>query len=230
MSQSYYFLLDDLAEYLGLEKREVAERLKTASEDIAIDFLKVNPQTEEEREEWYRKTDGYIYDLTNFTALRVQKGQIDEVAGLAKGRVLDWGCGIAEPAIRCARKGLDVTTIDLEGSRTFSYAKWRFKKHGVDIQTRIEGKYDTIICLDVLEHMEDPLGLVDYFSSILTEEGILILTTFFHRSNFLPMHLEHNEWLAEAFPSEMEGRGWELVHGEYNHLDDSTQVWRISKK
>ena len=229
MSREYLFLLEDLAEYLGLEKEEVALRLKTASEDIAIDFLKVNPQNEEDREEWYRETDGYLYDLTNFTAIRLQNGQIDEIVSIAKGRVLDWGCGIAEPSIRCARKGLDVTAVDLEGSKTLEYARWRFKKHNVDMKTEIEGKYDTIICLDVLEHMEEPMGLIDYFASILNGGGILVLTTFFHQAAFLPMHLKKNEWLAEAFPHEMKQRGWEHVYGDYNPLFDNTHVWRLIK-
>ena len=67
--------------------------------------------------------------------------------------------------IRCAERGFkDFTYYDLEG-KTMNFAKWRFAKRGIKVQIikssdeedRLEGKYDSIFCFDVLEHVTEPI-------------------------------------------------------------------------
>ena len=53
------------------------------------------------------------------------------------------------------------------------------------------GKFDTVISLDVLEHLPDIAGELDFLASMLAPGGTLVLSAPVGGTESHPMHLEH---------------------------------------
>ncbi len=75
-------------------------------------------------------------------------------------RVLDYGCGIGRHSIMCAKKGHDVTAIDLSGNAVEALRDWA-KRENLDIETRIadlsdpyfdDRIFDAILCCNAIYH------------------------------------------------------------------------------
>lgn len=99
--------------------------------------------------------------------------------------VLDAGCGTGHLTIELLKEGFEVTAID--SSRELIHLLRETVKsenlHGpsyvMDIcnpHDLIEEKFDTIICLDVIEHIETDESVLDIFRNLLKNEGTLILS------------------------------------------------------
>ena len=74
---------------------------------------------------------------------------------------MDYGGGIGEYTILACKNGVKMDFLEIEGSKTLEYARWRFEKHGVRPILRSENfkvgtDYDFIIAMDVFEHMVKP--------------------------------------------------------------------------
>lgn len=106
-------------------------------------------------------------------------------SGLIKAgdRVLDYGAGWGGLAIQLSllnvRYELDVSISVYEPySRMREYIE--AKSNGnIDIREKLDGdtKYDLLIAKEVIEHVEDPSGLVTTMRNRLTKYGRLFLTT-----------------------------------------------------
>jgi GT2 family glycosyltransferase len=66
---------------------------------------------------------------------------------------LDYGCGTAPIGFEMALRGNRVDFVDIEGSEADKFIRWRCDKHNVDAGFKVEGPYDWIMLLDVLEHI-----------------------------------------------------------------------------
>ena len=91
-----------------------------------------------------------------------------------KGRLLDIGCG-------------EKPYKDIFSSRVDSYvgidlSKTLHSKHAVDVFANAhhlpfkENIFDTVLCLEVLEHVEKPLEVLKEIYTVLTKGGVLILS------------------------------------------------------
>ena len=98
--------------------------------------------------------------------------------------------------IRCAERGLkDLTYYDLEG-KIMSFAKWRFTKRRINVriikasdeEDRLEGKYDSIFCFDVLEHVTEPIKHAERLLKHLSKNGKLFIQVA-KKSVHYPMHI-----------------------------------------
>jgi len=99
--------------------------------------------------------------------------------------VLDVGCGgglLSEPM---ARLGADMTSIDA-GEKNVEIAKIHAAQTGLDIDYRNvlpedlarEGKrFDVVLNMEVIEHVADPQLFMDASSSVLNENGCMVLST-----------------------------------------------------
>ncbi len=77
-------------------------------------------------------------------------------------RILEFGSGIGLLSFALAEKGHDVTALDIRGTETLEFLKWRTAKYGVPMKfIESEGgppdlklEYDVIIAVDSIEHVE----------------------------------------------------------------------------
>lgn len=110
---------------------------------------------------------------------------LDEIRPFAGKTLLDIGCGgglVSEP---CSRLGFAVTGIDADG-RNVAAAKAHAEQSGLKIDYRsaapedlsAEGKtYDVVLALEVIEHVADVDSFTASLAGLLTESGVLVLST-----------------------------------------------------
>ena len=156
-------LMVDLGKFTGKTEEELVQKLMMGQRLMRDEWNKKNPKNYEAIKKFYKETENYLYDLSHWHFTGCRQQDIEKTAKivlLKPKNVLDFGCGIGQPAIMIARKGIDVTLADLK-SKTLDFAKYRFETHKLKYktwETDIEDmppdkKYDVILALDVLEHL-----------------------------------------------------------------------------
>jgi 2-polyprenyl-3-methyl-5-hydroxy-6-metoxy-1,4-benzoquinol methylase len=128
-------------------------------------------------------------------------------------KVLAVGDGIGSDSIRLAGAGFDVDYMDYEASATSKVALENFKKFeqtntksmgALRVLNRFEvdnQKYDAVISLEVIEHVEKPQDFLNFLNQILVDDGLLFLSDCF--SGIKPhwqTHLLANERLSGLTP------------------------------
>jgi 2-polyprenyl-6-hydroxyphenyl methylase/3-demethylubiquinone-9 3-methyltransferase len=97
-------------------------------------------------------------------------------------KILDVGCGgglVCEPLCRL---GADVTGIDA-GEKAIKAAKTHAEINGLNIAYYQEtsdnhkGKYDVILALEILEHLDDVPAFIESLTKLLKKDGIIIFST-----------------------------------------------------
>jgi len=113
-----------------------------------------------------------------------QHWQVDECSRtpLAGKTALDVGCGAGLLAEPLARLGAKVTGIDA-APELIAVAQDHARAGGLDIDYRagelaeLEGQFDLITCMEVIEHVADPAAFVGTLGQRLAPSGLLILST-----------------------------------------------------
>jgi 2-polyprenyl-6-hydroxyphenyl methylase/3-demethylubiquinone-9 3-methyltransferase len=100
-----------------------------------------------------------------------------------KGRkVADVGCGAGLLAEPLARLGGEVTGVDA-APENIAAARLHAEGQGLEIDYRtggvetLDGPFDLVTCLEVIEHVADARGFVGGLARILSDDGLLILST-----------------------------------------------------
>ena len=136
--------------------------------------------------------------------------------------VLDFGGGIGTHALANAMssKVEHVFFVDInETNRNF--VKYRAKKLGVEkkitfcktIKESQISKFDTIICLDVLEHLADPASQIEIFSKIMDINSIAVFNWYFYKGekNEYPFHIDDIQ-VVEKFFKTLQSNFLEVFH------------------
>lgn len=95
-------------------------------------------------------------------------------------KVLDVGCGTGLFAYKAAKKGANVLGIDFSevaikiAQKKFKKSNLRYEK--IDV-SKIKDKYDVIVTIGTLEHMDDPLRTLKLFKKHLNPKGKIIVTS-----------------------------------------------------
>ncbi len=95
-------------------------------------------------------------------------------------KVLDVGCGTGYFAFHAAKKGAKVLGIDYaeEGiniaKKKYVHKNLKFEKEDVK---NIKEKFDIIVSIGVIEHMDEPLEILKLLKSKLYPKGKIIITT-----------------------------------------------------
>lgn len=95
---------------------------------------------------------------------------------------LDVGCGAGLLAEPLARLGAQVTAVDA-ASELIEVARAHATGQGLTIDYRatgveaVEGRFDLITAMEVIEHVAEPQQFVDCLAARLTPDGLLILST-----------------------------------------------------
>ena len=140
----------------------------------------------------------------------------------SKDLVLDFGGGIGTHALAnsMSENVEHVFFVDInETNREF--VKFRAKKLGLEQKisfhksvedTNIKN-FDSIVCLDVLEHLEDPASQLKKFHELMKEDSISILNWYFYKgeNNEYPFHVD-DETLISKFFETLQYKFVEIFH------------------
>jgi len=95
-------------------------------------------------------------------------------------KVLDVGCGTGFFAYNAAKKGADVLGIDFSeeaidiAQKKYSHPNLRYEHMDVN---KINDKFDVIVSIGTLEHMDNPLQILKLFKKYLSPKGKIIVTS-----------------------------------------------------
>ena len=102
-----------------------------------------------------------------------------------------------------------------------NFVKYRAKKLGVEkkltlcktIQDTKILKFDTIVCLDVLEHLADPASQINNFSEIMDGNSIALFNWYFYKGdkNEYPFHVDDRQ-IVERFFKTLQANFLEVFH------------------
>ena len=92
-------------------------------------------------------------------------------------RILDVGCGLGEILDQCARfghrvKGLEVTKSIVEHIRQRGHDVEQLPLEQAD---KLTERYDWVICLDVIEHLRDPILAIQRLAELVDEGGYILI-------------------------------------------------------
>ena len=113
-------------------------------------------------------------------------GFIDGHAAIAGKRVLDVGCGGGILAESMARKGAEVTGIDL-ADKSLKVARLHGLESGVKVDYKLiqvetlaaesPASFDVVTCMEMLEHVPDPGSVVNAVAQLVKPGGWVFFST-----------------------------------------------------
>lgn len=129
--------------------------------------------------------EGEFKPLHQINPLRLQY-VLDKASGLFGKRVLDVGCGGGILAESMAKEGAEVTGLDM-GKEPLEVARLHALETGTQltyIQSTIEDhaqthaqSYDVVTCMEMLEHVPDPLSVVQSCARLVKPGGHVFFST-----------------------------------------------------
>ncbi len=136
--------------------------------------------------------------------------------------VLDFGGGIGTHALANAMssKVEHVFFVDInETNRNF--VEYRARELGVEkkltfcktIKDAQISKFDTIVCLDVLEHLADPASQIEIFNQFMDFDSIALFNWYFYKGekNEYPFHIDDIH-VVETFFKKLQSTFLEVFH------------------
>ncbi|MDX1500327.1 MAG: bifunctional 2-polyprenyl-6-hydroxyphenol methylase/3-demethylubiquinol 3-O-methyltransferase UbiG [Woeseiaceae bacterium] len=152
--------------------------------------------------------DGEFRTLHEINPLRI--GWIEEQAGLAGLRVLDIGCGGGLLAEGMAAAGAHVTGIDLS-ERALEVARLHGHESGIRVEYECcsaedfaaghPGEFDLVTCLEMLEHVPRPAGIVAAAAQLLRPGGHAIFSTINRNAKSFLFAIVGAEYVLRLLPA-----------------------------
>jgi 2-polyprenyl-3-methyl-5-hydroxy-6-metoxy-1,4-benzoquinol methylase len=117
-------------------------------------------------------------DLEKTDARSRQRSEIIcRILGQRKGNLLDVGCGRGWNALYFKEKGFQVEAVDISPEAVEITKQRGITARVLDLeQDDIRGEYDVILCLEVLQFVNEPLRVLLKLESALKDKGGLILS------------------------------------------------------
>ena len=135
---------------------------------------------------------------------------IEARAGLAGRRVLDVGCGGGLLSEGMARRGARVTGIDLAPG-ALEVARLHALEAGVSVDYRqiaaeelaasSPAAFDLVTCLELLEHVPDPAGLVRGLAQLVRPGGDIVCSTINRNPKAFALAIVGAEYLLRLLPA-----------------------------
>jgi 2-polyprenyl-3-methyl-5-hydroxy-6-metoxy-1,4-benzoquinol methylase len=99
---------------------------------------------------------------------------------LKKGiNILDFGCGQGAFSQRLVDAGMivDACDIDIDQIKANVRKKFKLDLNNKDIKASIPDKYDMVVALEIIEHLENPWKYISDCLELLNAGGIIVLST-----------------------------------------------------
>ena len=156
---------------------------------------------------WWDR-DSEFKPLHDINPLRVD--YIEQQAhGLDNKQILDIGCGGGILAEALAVRGAHVTGIDMaELSLQVANMHLHETKLQVDYQLSTAedfadqhaGEFDVVTCLEMLEHVPDPVAVVAAAARLLKPDGLLVLSTINRNPKSFALAIVGAEYILDMIP------------------------------
>jgi len=136
--------------------------------------------------------------------------------------VLDFGGGIGTHALANAMSENveQVFFVDIN-EKNREFVQFRAKKLGLEqkisfyksVEDTNVKNFDSIVCLDVLEHLDDPALQLEKFHEIMEEDSVSIFNWYFYKgdNNEYPFHID-DEILITKFFETLQNKFIEVFH------------------
>ena len=214
-----------LARYLALEPAELERRLPASTAELAA--LHPGSFDPEQVSSFYEDTvgTGHLLELAAW-----HLGSADYIADtlrlqqrFARGQVLDFGGGIGSHALAAAALPdvEQVWFVDLNPhNRSFVESRAQVLGLGAKLacfrdldDPALPRRFDTLVCLDVLEHLPDPAAQLERFAERMDAGAIALLNWYFFQGfqGEYPFHLD-DPAQVEAFFRTLQARFLEVFH------------------
>jgi 2-polyprenyl-3-methyl-5-hydroxy-6-metoxy-1,4-benzoquinol methylase len=134
-----------------------------------------------ELHELYRAMSDERYMLEERGRRRTARRFLDQLgAYVPEGRLLQVGCGHGLLLDEARRRGYEVEGVELS-LEAASYARDRLGLPVRDMpieEVELDGeRYDAILLVDVLEHLDDPIAVLERLLGVLAPDGALLVVT-----------------------------------------------------
>jgi 2-polyprenyl-3-methyl-5-hydroxy-6-metoxy-1,4-benzoquinol methylase len=199
-----------LSEFYGMPEDTCRERIKTGSKIVREEweeFCGGEYQDLSLYTEFYKVVKNYPFDLAKFNSvfrLEFTVGIFDAILNndiplligpsvrQCKPSLLEVGGGGGELSLALSEK-FDVWHYDIP-SVTFDYAKFRGERYGADI-TYINKlpnkKFDFVSMMDVFEHLEFPMEVMNNVCDCMKEDALLVSSAYYTSDSHY-LHLTPN--------------------------------------
>ena len=184
------------------------EQANSSLDDTTATAINVDPSEVDKfnklASEWWSKTGAFatLHEINplrlNWIEENVKRSYQNDSAdtdihktaetGLAGKKVLDVGCGGGILSESMARRGADVTGIDL-GTENLKAAALHAEQRALHETLRYQhipveelakthaGQFDVVTCMEMLEHVPDPSSIVQACFELLAPGGVCVLST-----------------------------------------------------
>lgn len=136
-------------------------------------------------------------------------GYVADRITLRNAEVLDVGCGGGLLSEALAREGAHVTALDLS-PELVKVARLHGLESGVKVDYRVQsveslavekaGHFDSITCMEMLEHVPDPAAIIQGCATLLKPGGKLFLSTLNRTPAAFALAIVGAEYVARLLP------------------------------
>jgi len=178
-------IVDDLSEFSNIDRKDIVIRLSSPDGGYHTEcekHFKNRTPTPEEVRYFYESTDVSFVSTVAWHEQPTQKYIRECIANAIESPCLNWGCGIGTESILAAQQGKEILCADY--GLTLDFFKFRVKKRFPDLPITFMSpddmgdlrpdSFQSIVCIDVLEHLIDPDTVLDTFRNLLKDDGIFI--------------------------------------------------------
>ena len=115
------------------------------------------------------------------------------------GNVLEVGCGVGSFTRRMIESCGSIKLLGVDISReAVEYCRGRFNHLNLELKCidvlHVQGAFDAIICMNVLEHIEDDKGALEHLLELLSPGGTLFLLVPAHQFLFSRFDVENGHF------------------------------------
>jgi len=192
----------ELKAFTGYPNQKIKQLWATSNQQLARNFesAAIDPGDRERLAEWYRQnSELYLFAISGYNLEYKRIRSNLNVLKPGVGACLDYGAGNGEIVLAVAQRGQPASYYDVQGE-TMRFARWRAAQRKLPVeffvskQELLAGnkRYDTIFSLDVLEHLPDLPGELNFLASLLNPGGRLVFDVPAGATKSHPMHLDHN--------------------------------------